>query len=174
MALYYNSNFYFSGSSISNPSAPTEIDKLNNVYNKFTIPELPFSLTPGDVVRFDSTGSAITETSFPTYTFKPVNEYTILEVSLVDPVNGPLIFKLDRNVDSAVTSSRFGRIDRYVFSKKIPDETNIVIEHTKAIGPTSGGIIKKNNLKLEIDDNIANIVSELKSKIFSTILTLGS
>jgi hypothetical protein len=174
MALYYNSNFYFSGSSISNPSAPTEIDKLNNVYNKFTIPELPFSLTLGDVVRFDSTGSAITETLFPTYTFKPVNEYTILEVSLVDPVNGPLIFKLDRNVDSAVTSSRFGRIDRYVFSKKIPDETNIVIEHTKAIGPTSGGIIKKNNLKLEIDDNIANIVSELKSKIFSTILTLGS
>jgi hypothetical protein len=169
MAAYYNDVLYFSGSSISNPSTPTEIDKLNNVYNKFVIPELPFTLTPGDIVRFDNTGSA-----HPTYTFKPVNEYTILEVSL-PTATSPLTFKVDKQVNSAVTSSAtFGRIERYVFSKKIPDETNIIVEHTKAIGPTSGGIIKKNNLKLEIDDNIANIVSELKSKIFSTILTLGS
>jgi hypothetical protein len=169
MAAYYNDVLYFSGSSISNPSTPTEIDKLNNVYNKFVIPELPFTLTPGDIVRFDNTGSA-----HPTYTFKPVNEYTILEVSL-PTATSPLTFKVDKQVNSAVTSSTtFGRIERYVFSKKIPDETNIIVEHTKAIGPTSGGIIKKNNLKLEIDDNIANIVSELKSKIFSTILTLGS
>ena len=169
MSEYYDDVLYFSGSNISNPSTPTEIDKLNNVYNKFIIPELPFTLTPGDVVRFDNTGSL-----HPTYIFKPVNEYTILEVSL-PTTTSPLTFKVDRQINSAVTSSAtFGRVERYVFSKKIPDETNIILEHTKNIGPTSGGIIKKNNLKLEIDDNIANIVSELKSKIFSTILTLGS
>lgn len=169
MVNYYNEPFYFSGSVISTPSAPTEIDKLNIVYNRFVIPEFPFNLTPGDVVRFDNTGSL-----HPTYTFKPVNEYTIIEVTQTTGSNKALTFKLDRNVEAAATSSIFGRIDRYVFSKRVPDETNIIIEHSKAIGPTSGGIIKKNNLKLEIDDKVANIVSELKSKIFSTILTLGN
>jgi hypothetical protein len=171
MTAYYNDVLYFSGSFISesNPARQNAIEKLNAVYNKFTIPDFPFTLTPGDIVRFDETGSTV-----PTYQFKSVNEYTILEVSL-PTATSPLTFKVDKQVNSAVTSSAaFGRIERYVFSKKIPDETNIVIEHTKSIGPTSGGIIKKNNLKLEIDDNIANIVSELKSKIFSTILTLGS
>jgi len=171
MTAYYNDVLYFSGSFISesNPARQNAIEKLNAVYNKFTIPDFPFTLTPGDIVRFDETGSTV-----PTYQFKSVNEYTILEVSL-PTATSPLTFKVDKQVNSAVTSSAaFGRIERYVFSKKIPDETNIVIEHTKSIGPTSGGIIKKNNLKLEIDDNIANIVSELKSKIFSTVLTLGS
>jgi hypothetical protein len=166
MSDYYDDLLYFSGSITAGNI--TEIDKLNNVYNKFTIPELPFTINPGDVVRFDSTGS-----THPTYTFKPENEYTILEVSLPSG-STPLLFKVDRKVDTAVTSSTFGRLDRYVFSKKVPDETNIIIQHTKAIGPTSAGIIKKNNLKLEIDNNVGNIVSELKSKIFSTILTLGN
>jgi hypothetical protein len=172
MSKYYNDSFYFSGSVTAGNI--NEIDKLNNVYNKFTIPEFPFSVTPGDIVRFDSTSSL----TLPTYNFKPENEYTILKVILPVTASGalfsPLKLIVDRKVDTAVTSSTFGRLDRYVFSKKVPDETNIVVQHTKAIGPTSAGIIKKNNLKLEIDDNIANIVSELKSKIFSTILTLGS
>jgi hypothetical protein len=85
-----------------------------------------------------------------------------------------LLLKVDRIVDTSVTSSTFGRLDRYVFSRKVPDETNIVIRHTKTIGPTSAGIIKKNNLKLDINENVANIVSDLKSKIFSTVLTLGT
>ena len=166
MSDYYDDLIYFSGSVTAGNI--TEIDKLNNIYNRFTVPELPFTINPGDVVRFDNTGSLI-----PTYYFKPENEYTIIEVSLPSG-STPLLFKVDRNVDTAVTSSTFGRLDRYVFSRKIPDETNIVIQHTKAIGPTSAGIIKKNNLKLDINENVANIVSDLKSKIFSTVLTLGT
>jgi hypothetical protein len=172
LATYYKDDIYFSGSIITNPNPNTQnaIDKLNTLYNRFTIPELPFSLSPGDIVRFDETGS-----NLPTYQFRPNNEYTILEVISPTTTNSVLAFKVDRPVGTVVTSSTvFGRIERYVFSRKIPDETNIVIEHTKAIGPTSAGIIKKNDLKLEIDDNVANIVSDLKSKIFSNVLTLGT
>jgi hypothetical protein len=97
-----------------------------------------------------------------------VNEYTILEVY---PSGSSVAFKLDRPVLNILTSSATPyRIPRYVFSKRVPDETNVVINHLKKPGQTSSGIVKSLNLKLDIDDNIANVVSELKSKIFSTVL----
>jgi len=168
LALYYGNNegIYFSGS-VLDTSLPGPLTSSIRQYNTYCPPDYPFYLNPGDIVRFES-GSSTTGS-----TFRAANEYTILEVNYNSLPSPPtLTFKVDRVVNNAVTmSSTPYNIDRYVFSKKIEDETNIIIEHRKNIGPTSPGIIKNQNLLLSIDDKVANIVSELKSKIFSTVLT---
>jgi hypothetical protein len=78
-------------------------------------------------------------------------------------------FTIDRPLDITL-ALQDGEIPLYIFSRKIANETNIVIEHTKLPGSTSGGIAKNTNLAVDIDNQVANITSELKSKIFSTVL----
>ena len=163
ISKYYNESFYFSGSL---QTAYAEVNNIINTYSSYSISEYPFSINPGDVIRFDYTGSAS-----PTTFFKNVNEYTILEVYTASLPN-QLAFKVDRTISDAVTSSVTPwTIERYVFSRRIADETNIIIEHQKNPGKTSGGVVKNVNLSLVIDAKVANIVSELKSKIFSTVIT---
>ena len=129
-----------------------------------------FDLNPGDVVRFASPGSAPEVFLYPQY------EYTIMSVD--KPTSFPNIganfkhvtFTIDRPLDSQNLALQNGEIPCYIFSRKIANETNLVIQHTKLPGDTSGGIAKNTNLAVDIDNQVANITSELKSKIFSTVL----
>jgi len=68
-------------------------------------------------------------------------------------------------------NTNISTIDQFIFSRKIPDETNVVIQFRKNLGLTSSGIAKNSNLVSRVDLKVANIVSELKSKLFSTVLT---
>ena len=129
-----------------------------------------FDLNPGDVVRFASPGSAPEVFLYPQY------EYTIMSVD--KPTSFPntganfkhVTFTIDRPLDSQNLALQNGEIPCYIFSRKIANETNLVIQHTKLPGDTSGGIAKNTNLAVDIDNQVANITSELKSKIFSTVL----
>lgn len=159
MSSYYNygsssGGWFFSG------SAP------DNYGNQFCAPEYPFQLNVGDLVRFASGSGNVN-----TVNFLPQEEYTIINVFPQTPTTNRVTFQLDRPVNPALTSSSAPyNIVRYVFSRKIPDETNIVMNVKKNPGQTSGGIVKNLNISKEVDDNIANVVSDLKSKIFSTVL----
>jgi len=164
----YKAPIFFSGSNVTNIIGQGSVDSYINFISGSCFPvEYPFEINPGDIIRFDS-GSV----TFPTKNFLPANEYTILSVNVPTSASetNRVTFTLDKPVNDAVTSSAY-TIQRYVFSKKITDETNIIINFKKNQGLTSGGIVKSNSLLLSIDDNVANIVSELKSKIFSTVLT---
>ena len=165
---YYKAPLFFTGSNPTTIPGQAAVDNYLAFISGSCFPlEYAFELNPGDIVRFDS-GSA----TFPTKNFLPANEYTILSVNV--PVStsetNRVTFTLNKPVNDAVTSSAY-KIQRYVFSKRVTDETNIIINFKKNIGATSGGIVKSNSLLLSIDDNVANIVSDLKSKIFSTVLT---
>ena len=128
-----------------------------------------FDLNPGDVVRFATPGV------IPIVFLYPQFEYTIMSVN--KPTSFPnsgsnfkhVTFTIDRPLDSTLSLGN-QQIPFYIFSRKIANETNIVIEHTKLPGSTSGGIAKNTNLAVNIDNQVANITSELKSKIFSTVL----
>jgi hypothetical protein len=161
MSDYYKEEFYFSASV---EVTDTNVNNVLKLYNSYYPLDYPFQLNPGDIVRFDT----LQTSSIVTKIFKPENEYTVIEVYDTGSV---ITFKLDREVQNEVTmSSTAYKIDRYVFSRKITDETNIVITHLKSPGPTSAGIVKNVDLRPDIDKNVGNIVSELKSKIFSTVL----
>jgi hypothetical protein len=166
MSQRYNDPFSFSGSVID-PSFTSPLTSSIKLHNSYCIPEYPFSINVGDLIRFDLKASP-SENSVPTTNFLSQYEYTILKVNTT---GSRVTFTLDRPVDNSLTSSDVPyQIKRYIFSKKVLDESNIVIVHRKNDGPTSGGIVKNQNLSLRVDDNLGNIVSGLKSKIFSTVL----
>jgi hypothetical protein len=162
-ATYY-SNFHFSGSGI---------------YSERT--DYSFLINPGDLVRFgEAPISALATASFP-----QALEYEIQEVyppneNLGGTTKTGLEFRInipktsenpEGKVPNAATSSvSSSYIPTYVFSRKIADETNIVIEYQKKPGQSSGGIVHNINLSESVQDKLADIVSELKSKIFSTVL----
>ena len=129
-----------------------------------------FDLNPGDVVRFATPG-----TGTPIVFLYPQFEYTIMSVDkpVAFPNSGPnfkhVTFTIDRPLDQTIPLQN-NEIPLYIFSRKIANETNVVIQHTKLPGDTSGGIAKNTNLAVAIDNEVANITSELKSKIFSTVL----
>ena len=143
MSQYYP-GFYFSGSLTSGSRL-----------------DYRFELNKGDLIRFAS-GS----------TFIPQLEYEITDI--FNPTTGSaqaqLAFRVNNKVNNVATSSLYS-IDKYVFIRKIPDETNIVIQHQKNPGETSSGIAKNTNLQQAVDAKLANIVSDLKSKLFATVLT---
>jgi hypothetical protein len=164
MSTYYNAGFSLSGSI---PTGTSSIDPTLKLYNSYIPLDYLFKLSPGDLIRFDKEQ----DKSIPTLRFKPENEYTILETYTTGSTGSTIAFKLNREVQNEMTSSTTAyRINRYVFSRKVTDETNIVLLHEKKPGQTSGGIVKNIDLRPDIDQNIGNIVSSLKSKIFSTVL----
>jgi hypothetical protein len=151
-AIFYP-NWFFSGS-VNDP--------VKTEYN--------FELKKGDLVRFAS------QSSQPS-SFQQSLEYEIIEVYPPTGSNPVLAFKINKSIQDIARSSSISsnpmyyRIPHYIFSSKKEDETNIVINHIKNPGNTSPGITKNINLSQNVDDKLANIVSELKSKIFSTVLT---
>jgi hypothetical protein len=165
---------YFSGSLFTG-TVPLPGYNTFNYYTSSLPPEYPISIYPGDLWRFDSGSDYVPNPNPGTLYFKPGNEYTVIETKPL--TNGTyFIFKLDRPVDSSLTGSAtfngvtYNIIDRYILSRKITDETNIVINFQKNIGATSGGIIKNSNLLPSTDNKVADIVGDLKSRIFSTVL----
>lgn len=164
MSLYYpgvvsgsytSEGFYFSGSDNSSPS--------------YGEANFPFDIHPGDIIRLYSTGSSAQG-------FSVLEEYEITSIIMPPTLDSSMSFTLSKNINLATVASYAdvtkltGSIDKYIISRKMPDETNIVIDYQKQPGQTSAGIVKNTNLAGDIDAKLANIVSELKSKIFSTVL----
>jgi hypothetical protein len=137
----YHPGFYFLGPQVFSSNTGSNVDYR-------------FELNKGDLIRFAS-GS----------TFIPQLEYEIVDVFLPITGSGQLTFKLNSEVNNVATSSLYS-IDKFAFSRRIPDETNIVILHKKNPGITSAGIAKNINLSQNVDSKIANIVSDLKTKLF--------
>ena len=157
-ASYTSEGFYFNGfdnATAQTPPIPTygEADYV-------------FQLNPGDLIRLYNTSSSPTG-------FSILEEYEISEVFPPTPTFPTLSFALNRNINLnsiQFTSNQTGSIRRYIISRRIPDETNVVINYQKRSGQTSAGIVKNPNLAPDVDAKMANIVSDLKSKIFSTVL----
>jgi hypothetical protein len=151
---YTSDGFYFNG-----------IDSSSPTYGEA---DYPFILNPGDLIRLYNTGSSAQG-------FSILEEYEITSIHTPTSTNDSMSFSLNKNIDlgtiqSFSANSLTGSIKRYIISRKIPDETNIVIDYQKRDGQTSAGVVKNTNLAPDIDAKMANIVSDLKSKIFSTVL----
>jgi hypothetical protein len=151
---YISDGFYFAGNDGENPS--------------YGESDYPFSLNPGDLIRLYSTSSSATG-------FSVLEEYEISNIILPTSTNPSLSLALHRNINlntiqTFSANNLTGSISKYIISRKIPDETNIVINYQKRLGQTSAGIAKNINLSPDVDAKLADLVSDLKSKIFSTVL----
>lgn len=153
---YVSDGFYFDGEDLGSPS--------------YEEASYPFKLNPGDLIRLFNTGVSSSIAGF-----SPLYEYEITDVKIPTTPFISMSIILSKNIDlgliqSFTTNNLTGSIQKYIISRKIPDETNIVIEYQKRNGQTSAGVAKNTNLAPDIDAKLANIISDLKSKIFSTVL----
>jgi len=62
------------------------------------------------------------------------------------------------------TGSVVGHILNFIFLSKIPDETNIVINHPKRPGQTSAGMVIPENINKDLKREAGNIIKGLKSQ----------
>jgi hypothetical protein len=56
------------------------------------------------------------------------------------------------------------KLQHFVILKKVPDETNIVLDFAKQPGQTSTGIVMPADLPKTLQERAGNIVKELKSQ----------
>ena len=56
------------------------------------------------------------------------------------------------------------QIKRFIILKKVPDETNIVLDFAKQPGRTSSGIVLPADIPKPLQERAGNIVKELKSQ----------
>jgi hypothetical protein len=155
-------NWYFSGSLDTNGGTTEYWDTEYN-----------FRLSKGDLVRFSDNSVGTGDYA----QFKAVLEYEIVEVYEPDPsipnsrlafkINAPLqnVARLKASVDKE--DPNYQIIPFYIFSKRVPDETNIVINFRKSQGKTSPGIVKNTNIINRTDEKIPEILNELKTKLFN-------
>jgi len=157
---YVSEGFYFDGD-----DSHMFTQSLITMYGEA---DYPFILNSGDLVRLHNLSSSAEG-------FSIIEEYEVINVHTPTSLTDSMSLSLNRNIDlgciqSFSANNLTGSISKYIFSRRIPDETNIVISYKKRSGQTSAGIVKNINLAPNVDVKLANIVSDLKSKIFSTVL----
>jgi hypothetical protein len=148
--------------------AQTDID------NNTCIPlDFEFRLAPGDIIRFypvDNVDSVITFNI-------PIYEYTIVSIETPTAIPNlkssatftPLTFTIDRPIapELLLTNNLFKYTPFWIISRKLNDETNIVIQFRKNNGKTAGAIIKNVDLDIKVDGKIGNIIADLETTILS-------
>lgn len=143
----------------------------------------PFNPKVGDLIRLFNHNSS----KFPystTFEREIINIYPPIQPILIGTgsngtgsYDGRLVFEVNSipNNDDLTniqaqscynnpSGSDIGHILNFIFLSRIPDETNIIINHDKRPGQTSAGIILPANISDEIKQEAGNIIKGLKSQ----------
>jgi hypothetical protein len=178
--LYYNLNIeggeYYGNSATQ--VLPTH--SLNLGYQDITE---PFNPKVGDLIRLFNHDS----NKFPystTFEREIINIYPPYDPNLIGTgsngtgsYTGRLVFEVNTIPDNDSltnipaqscinnpSSSAIGHLLNFMFLSKIPDETNIIINHDKRPGSSSAGMIIPENVSSNLRKEVGNIIKGLKSQ----------
>ena len=177
--LYYNLNSQaglYSGNSI------IQVLPTSSILSGYQDITEPFNPKVGDLIRLFNHDS----NKFPystTFEREIINIYPPIQPILIGTGSngtgsyaGRLVFEVNELPNPDLTNiqaqscynnpsgSNVGHILNFIFLSKIPDETNIIINHDKRPGQTSAGIVLPANISDEIKQEAGNIIKELKSQ----------
>jgi hypothetical protein len=146
LSSFYNPNYYF--------------DPLNALYSASYAPlyqeygyiAYPFQLEPFDKILIQVEASN-------GITF----EYNISQV--VTDGSGIVNILIQEDINGYFTNNFCNKFYKIVFLKRIPDETNIILNLVKPPGKTSYGFIIPQNLSQNVLNNIDNITKNVKLQL---------
>lgn len=82
-------------------------------------------------------------------------------------------FWVSPNLPGYLNSSNINQYNKVVFTKRVPDETNIIFQGTKRPGQTSFGFVIPNNINPDIQKNINSLQATIQSQLLSAQGSLG-
>ena len=140
-SLYYQEGFLFSGS-----------------YPGIDTPVFDFNLNQMDLLRFFNTGSG----------WSTESEYRVASIyPYVDSTGSYYNITLDRDLnlsDTSGSNSYPAKICKYIVLKRLPDETNVILNYNLKTPITQDGILFPQYIDEKVRDNSGNIVKSLKQQ----------
>jgi len=138
-SAYYD-NFIFSGS-----------------YPGIDTPVFTFFLENMDLIRLYNTSSG----------FTPKSEYRVLSASPLEDSTGSFwTFTVDKDINPLDTKlGQFpSQICRYIVLKRIPDETNVILNYNLKTPITQDGILFPQYIDPDVRDNSGNVIKSLRQQ----------
>ena len=146
-SLYYG-NFVQTG--VSGTSGADQIANIDK-------PVFPFSLNPGDMIKFFSPGAA---------QWLEQEEYRVVRTDSVVSASVQYVqVTVDRPINPQVTTDKIipGRISKYIVQKRVPDETNLILRYAPTIPVTQDGLVYPQYLDPVVKANAGNVIQSLKA-----------
>jgi hypothetical protein len=126
-------------------------------YPGIDVPVFPLEINQMDLIRLYNTASG----------FGVSSEYRVNSVYPLEDSTGSFwVFTLDRDLDPADTTSGSipGPICKYMILKRLPDETNVILNYNLGIPITQDGILFPQYIDPEVRDNSGNVIKSLKQQ----------
>jgi len=156
LANFYSPNYQFLPTYVSGSRTYS-----SSLYNTYGDVDYAFQLNPMDIfVAYDLSGSYFESRVVRVYRDTDCGGF--LRVKLTDDIPSILKFQLAPG-DSGVTSKNY----KFLFLKRIDDETNAYLTFQKRPGQTSYGFLIPENLAPDILANIDTITKEVKQKLLA-------
>jgi hypothetical protein len=126
-------------------------------YPGIDIPVFPLFINQMDLIRLHNTASG----------FGISSEYRVSDVYPLEDSTGSFwVFTLDRDLDPADTTSGSipGPICKYMILKRLPDETNVILNYNLGIPIPQDGILFPQYIDPSVRDNSGNVIKALKQQ----------
>jgi hypothetical protein len=139
-SAYYDAGFLFSGS-----------------YPGIDTPVFDFTLNQMDLLRFYNTGSGWSINS----------EYRVLSVQpYIDSTGSYYSITIDRDLNLSDTSgsSYPAKICKYIILKRLPDETNVILNYNLGTPITQDGVLFPQYIDPVVRDNSGNVIKSLRQQ----------
>jgi hypothetical protein len=140
-SLYYNEGFIFNGN-----------------YQGIDTPVFDFNLNQMDLLRFYNSGSG----------WSTKSEYRVVSVyPYIDSTGSYYNITIDRDLNLSDTSGSVSypaKICKYIVLKRLPDETNVILNYDLAQPITQDGLLRPQYIDETVRDNSGNVVKSLKQQ----------
>lgn len=146
LSTFYSPNFYFF------PTYAPFSASFNQLVNELGDINYPFQLSPYDkvIVEVGANGGIY-------YDYTIFNVYT--------NANGQITITFFEDLDARMVDTLCNTFYKIYFLKRVPDETNIILNLRKPLGKTSYGLIIPQNLSQNVLNNIDNITKNVKLQL---------
>lgn len=165
LSLMENINFFFTTASTFNPTYTDYYNSASVLYGTYGDINYPMQPEIGDYIYLYYDGSGL---GFPAGQLGITRAYRLRIVNVdTNPSTNTQRFHFAPELDAYINESTINKYVKVIFTKRIPDETTIIVEGRKVPGKTSYGFAIPENINPTILKNANTLQSTIQSQILN-------
>lgn len=165
LSLMKNVNYFFTTASTFNPSYSDYYNSASVLYSTFGDINYPMQPEVGDYIYLYYDGDGL---GFPPGDLGITRAYQLRIVKVdINPSTNTQRFHFTPEIDAYINDTTVNKFVKVVFTKRIPDETTIIIQGKKVPGKTSYGFVIPENINPVILKNANTLQSTIQSQILN-------